>query len=307
VAKKVTAVVKLQLPAGKANPAPPVGPALGATGINIMGFCKEYNERTAANVGMIIPVEITVYSDRSFTFVTKTPPAADLLRKVHANYPSLESKDSFDRDQERLKFQFHAEEVPSGLTRNLLAELNGRAFLGFLEEMTGIDGLIADPYLSGGGLHLTRRGGHLGVHADFNIHGKMKVERRLNLLLYLNDGWLDEYGGKLELWDREMTRCEKRIAPVIGRAVVFNTSLDSYHGHPDPLTCPPERDRRSIATYYYTALPEGLPGVKTRTTNFRVRPGSADQTDWAVRFHHFLNDWVPPRLRHYARRRSQPR
>jgi len=82
VAKKVTAVVKLQLPAGKANPAPPVGPALGATGINIMGFCKEYNERTSGNVGMIIPVEITVYSDRSFTFITKTPPAADLLRRA---------------------------------------------------------------------------------------------------------------------------------------------------------------------------------------------------------------------------------
>ena len=82
MAKKVTAVVKLQLPAGKANPAPPVGPALGATGINIMGFCKEYNERTASQVGMIIPVEITVFSDRSFTFITKTPPAADLLRKA---------------------------------------------------------------------------------------------------------------------------------------------------------------------------------------------------------------------------------
>jgi large subunit ribosomal protein L11 len=82
VAKKVAAVVRLQLPAGKANPAPPVGPALGATGINIMGFCKEYNERTAGQVGMIIPVEITVFSDRSFTFVTRTPPAADLLRKA---------------------------------------------------------------------------------------------------------------------------------------------------------------------------------------------------------------------------------
>jgi len=82
VAKKVSAVVRLQLPAGKANPAPPVGPALGATGINIMGFCKEYNERTSGQVGMIIPVEITVFSDRSFTFVTRTPPAADLLRKA---------------------------------------------------------------------------------------------------------------------------------------------------------------------------------------------------------------------------------
>lgn len=82
MAKKVTAVVRLQLPAGKANPAPPVGPALGATGINIMGFCKEYNERTSGQVGMIIPVEITVFSDRSFTFITRTPPAADLLRKA---------------------------------------------------------------------------------------------------------------------------------------------------------------------------------------------------------------------------------
>jgi len=82
VAKKVVGVVSLQLPAGKANPAPPVGPALGGYGINIMGFCKEYNEKTAAQAGSIIPVEITVYADRSFTFILKTPPAADLLRKA---------------------------------------------------------------------------------------------------------------------------------------------------------------------------------------------------------------------------------
>jgi large subunit ribosomal protein L11 len=82
VAKKVTAVVKLQLPAGKATPAPPVGPALGATGINIMAFCKDYNEKTASQVGTVIPVEITVYGDRSFTYILKTPPAADLLRKA---------------------------------------------------------------------------------------------------------------------------------------------------------------------------------------------------------------------------------
>lgn len=82
MAKKVKAIVKLQIPAGKATPAPPVGPALGQHGLNIMAFVKEYNERTAAQVGMIIPVEITVFEDRSFTFVTKTPPAADLLKKA---------------------------------------------------------------------------------------------------------------------------------------------------------------------------------------------------------------------------------
>jgi len=82
MAKKIIAVVKLQIPAGKATPAPPVGPALGQHGVNIMEFCKTYNERTASQVGTIVPVEITVYADRTFTFVTKTPPAAVLLRQA---------------------------------------------------------------------------------------------------------------------------------------------------------------------------------------------------------------------------------
>jgi large subunit ribosomal protein L11 len=82
VAKKIKTIIKLQIEAGKANPAPPVGPALGQHGINIMGFCKEYNERTANQAGTIIPVEITVYEDRSFTFITRTPPATDLLKKA---------------------------------------------------------------------------------------------------------------------------------------------------------------------------------------------------------------------------------
>ena len=82
MAKKVKAIVKLQIPAGKANPVPPVGSALGQHGINIMGFCKEYNERTAAQAGSIVPAEITIYEDRSFTFVTKMPPTADLLKKA---------------------------------------------------------------------------------------------------------------------------------------------------------------------------------------------------------------------------------
>ncbi len=82
MAKKIKAIVKLQIPAGKANPAPPIGPALGQHGVNIMGFCKEYNERTASMAGTVVPVEITIFDDRSFTFVTKTPPATDLLKKA---------------------------------------------------------------------------------------------------------------------------------------------------------------------------------------------------------------------------------
>src|ERR1700687_4422428 len=82
MAKRVKAVVKLQIPAGKANPAPPIGTALGPQGVNIMQFCKEFNARTADQVGMVIPAEITIYEDRSFTFITKTPPVPDLLKKA---------------------------------------------------------------------------------------------------------------------------------------------------------------------------------------------------------------------------------
>jgi len=116
VAKKVKAVIKLQIEAGKANPAPPVGSALGQHGVNIMAFCKEYNERTAAQTGSIIPVEITVYNDRSFTFITKTPPAGDLLRKAlgvekGANAPGHEKVGVLSRDKLREIAQLKAKDL----------------------------------------------------------------------------------------------------------------------------------------------------------------------------------------------------
>jgi len=227
---------------------------------------------------------------------------AEVLKAVLAEFPSSTDKEFFDRDQERFKFQFRPGQIQSGLIRNLFAELNGQAFLGFLEQMTGISGLIPDPHYDGGGLHETKRGGHLGVHADFNIHDQLKLERRLNLLVYLNEDWEEDYGGQLELWDREMKQCVVRVPPLFGRAVIFNTDLDSFHGHPDPLNCPPERSRRSIATYYYSAAEDGLNALPKRTTNFRARPGSGDRTDWKIRRYHFVNDWVPPKLQRLAHR-----
>jgi Rps23 Pro-64 3,4-dihydroxylase Tpa1-like proline 4-hydroxylase len=226
----------------------------------------------------------------------------EVLRGVLADFPSSEQKEFFDRDQERLKFQFQPQEVSSGLVRSLFAELNSQAFLGFLEELTGISGLISDPYFEGGGLHETKRGGHLGIHADFNVHDRLRLERRLNLLIYLNEDWSDDYGGELELWDQAMKECVVRVKPVFGRAVIFNTALDSFHGHPNPLTCPPNRSRRSIATYYYTAVEDGLSALPKRTTNFQARPGSSDKKDWQIRRYHFVNDWVPPKLQRIARR-----
>jgi large subunit ribosomal protein L11 len=114
MAKKVKAIVKLQIQAGKANPAPPVGPALGQHGVNIMAFCKEYNARTASQTGTVIPVEITIFTDQSFTFVTKTPPAADLIRQAAgipkgSSVPNKEKVGKITRKQAReiaeLKFK----------------------------------------------------------------------------------------------------------------------------------------------------------------------------------------------------------
>ena len=222
-----------------------------------------------------------------------------LLRRVVAEFPDRAGRTYFDRPQERLKYQFDPNSVKSGLIRNLLAELNGEPFLAFLTAMTGIDRLISDPYYAGGGLHETMAGGHLSVHADFNVHGLMQVERRLNLLIYLNDDWDPSYGGELELWDKGMRRAAVSVPPVIGRAVVFNTTLQNFHGQPDPLRCPPDRSRRSIATYYYTAF-EGGAKQPLRMTTFQQRPGTADKNDLAVKYSHFVRDWVPPRLQKYA-------
>jgi Rps23 Pro-64 3,4-dihydroxylase Tpa1-like proline 4-hydroxylase len=227
-----------------------------------------------------------------------------VLRAIVRDFPRPAGHTLFTRNQERLKYQYHPQDCSGLPTRNLFAELNSQAFLGFLAEMTGISGLIADAYYTGAGLHETVPPGHLGIHADFNRHERMGVERRLNLLIYLNDDWDTSYGGALELWDRAMTGCVTRVSPILGRAVIFTTDLDSFHGHPDPLACPEGRSRRSIATYYY-AVPAATQFTIERTTNFRRRPGSSDQRDWKVLFHHLAQDWTPPIFRR-GRRRARP-
>jgi len=220
-----------------------------------------------------------------------------VLRKVLDEFPSSADMKYYNRTQERLKYQYGPKHWTGAITHNLFALFNSAAFVSFLEEMTGFDGLIPDAGFEGGGLHETKPGGHLSVHADFNLHLKLGLIRQLNLLLYLNDDWSPAYGGNLELWDQAMNACEIAVAPELGRAVVFTTALDSYHGHPDPLTCPPDRSRRSMALYYYTAPTDGLADVPLRTTQFQVRPGSGDKTDWKIKTQHVVNDWVPLAVR----------
>lgn len=178
----------------------------------------------------------------------------------------------YDRaDEVKLAFPA-AEELPAPL-RDILYYMNSAVVLEFLQTLTGIEGLLPDPHFVGGGLHQIEPGGHLGVHADFNKYERFDLDRRLNLLLYLNQDWDEAYGGHLELWDRTMTNCVERVLPVFNRCVVFSTTDFSFHGHPVPLSCPPGRSRRSLATYYYTNGRPADEASEAHSTLFQSRPG----------------------------------
>jgi Rps23 Pro-64 3,4-dihydroxylase Tpa1-like proline 4-hydroxylase len=137
--------------------------------------------------------------------------------------------------------------------REMVQFLNSGIFLRELSRLTGIPHLIPDPYYTGGGFNLIQRGGYLDVHADGNWHDAMEVHRRLNLILYLNSNWREEWGGALNFYDSEAKEVEASIFPVGNRLVVFETHDYSYHGHPEPLVCPDGEGRTSIILYYYTA------------------------------------------------------
>lgn len=162
-------------------------------------------------------------------------------------------------------------------TRRFIEDLNSAPFLHFLEVLTGIKGLIPDPHLEGGGVHQIGTGGFLKVHTDFNWHRHLGLHRRINLLVYLNENWQDDWNGHLELWDEQMANRGARIAPIFNRMVVFSTTDSSYHGHPDPLTCPEDVRRNSIALYYYSAErpAEEIKFGRSEMTNYRARPTEA--------------------------------
>lgn len=159
----------------------------------------------------------------------------------------------FDNPLEKKLGYFHETSTISKSIRDFLNDMNSFEMLRWLEGVTGIDGLIPDPYFGGGGLHQIEPGGFLKVHADFNVHPKLKLDRRLNMLVYLNHDWREEWGGHLELWERDRRTCAERILPLFNRTVVFSTTDFSFHGHPHPLASPPGVTRKSVSLYYYTA------------------------------------------------------
>jgi hypothetical protein len=199
-----------------------------------------------------------VSHDRALALAAEVPPPSDdaWSRYRHVNEDKLGLNKS--------------ERFPPTI-REAIDELNSPRFVAWLSALTGIERLVPDPSLEGGGLHQTESGGFLNVHTDFTTHyHRRSWRRRVNLILYLNEGWKEEWKGSLELWDREMKRCVRKVPPLLNNAIIFSTTEAAYHGYPDRICCPETVTRKSIALYYYT-IEEG--SSVARATNYRARPG----------------------------------
>jgi hypothetical protein len=198
-----------------------------------------------------------------------------LLDKVVGESPEPHEREDWIRADraDAVKLSISHDWLLGPTTRHLLNQFNAAVFIEFLERLTGISGLIPDPHYFGGGLHQIERGGFLKIHADFNRHGRLKLDRRINVLLYLNRDWQEAWGGQLELWNDAMTHKAKAISPVFNRMVVFATTDIAFHGHPDPLRCPPGIRRRSLALYYYSNGRPEHEQSEEHSTLHQVRPG----------------------------------
>lgn len=226
----------------------------------------------------------------------------EFLSEVLNEFPELGGKGDIQyNNPNEVKLASRGESRFGPKTKVLMHFLNSEPFLNFLSELSGIENLIADPYFEGGGCHQIKPGGMLKIHADFNKHRTLGVDRRLNFLIYLNKDWKEEYGGHFELWSDDMSESRAKILPLFNRVAMFSTTDFSYHGHPEPLKCPADRSRKSLALYYYT---NGRPaeevnvGLEDHTTLFKERKGVESENKMKV-YNKVVNlaiDLMPPIL-----------
>jgi len=181
---------------------------------------------------------------------------AEKAEEIYGSYPAITNDGEWDGTtyvDQKNKFQKTKFETESTFDR-VFKELNSSEFLQWVEQVTEIKDIIADDDLFGGGLHQSIKGAFLNVHIDYNLHPETRFHRRLNVLVYMNKDWKDEYEGRLELWDLSNGNSNllDKISPTFNRCVIFETNEVSFHGHPKPLNTPEGINRKSIATYYYT-------------------------------------------------------
>ncbi len=184
---------------------------------------------------------------------------ADMAQSCLNSFPSPEApgwdiandKDIEIKQRSTWKSEF---DIPDGMI-DAVRILNGAHFLQAMTQLIGIQKLVPDPYFSGGGLNITKRGGMLDVHVDGNYHDSSGLNRRLNAIIYLTPGWLPDWGGEFGVYDKTGEVCVKKIAPLFNRLVVFDSHDYSFHGLPDPINFPIDIPRRSLLLYYYTKEP----------------------------------------------------
>lgn len=221
----------------------------------------------------------------------------ELLTKIANEFPDLSklqgSVKIFDNSRE-VKLASQGMEDLSPQALYLTSYLQSDLFLKWLNELSSIsEPLISDPYLSGGGYHEIKKGGFLKIHADYNKHPKLDLDRRLNLLIYLNKDWEDEWGGGLQLFGDDMDLPQQKVTPRFNTAVIFTTTSYTYHGHPDPLSCPSNRSRQSLAYYYFSiGRPESESSKSVHSTLFKERIGESFASK--VSFKSIAKELIPP-------------
>jgi len=224
----------------------------------------------------------------------------ELLDDVAAEFPPADDTRWLCEDSpKQLKQQWRDPSLLPPVIASTVALLQSAPFLSFLERLTGVPGLMGDPHCFHGGPHQIWDGGYLKVHVDEPRHPTLWLQRRVNVILYLTREWSPDWGGELELWDRDMTECGARLEPRFNRLVVFD-SIGANHGHPTPATLPPGLARRSLALYYYVspANPSALPAWAVSPEIVQARPGMNDMERWRVA----ARDLVPPVLARAIRR-----
>ena len=194
---------------------------------------------------------------------------SDFLKTVVENFPNLEKINSSQKyiNKNEVKFANNDYKNFPNSIKLLFDFMNSNIFLKFLQKITSIEEkLVVDEELNGGGLHQIKAGGMLKIHTDFNRHPTLALDRRVNILIYLNINWDQTYGGDLELWDKKMKFCGKKILPIFNRMVIFSTNDFSNHGHPEPIKCPDDISRKSIALYYFS---KGRPASELDSKNIK--------------------------------------
>jgi len=203
---------------------------------------------------------------------------SNFIDDVIACYPDYDGAKQIGHEfsglNENKKVQITDPNIFPEAIKSLCEVLASDDFIGKMEKLTGIDNLIWDPSFTGGGMHLTNSSGLLDVHVDFNFEGKLQLYRRVNILIYLNEEWSEDWGGNVELWDKQVKNCTQSFEPKANRCVVFNTSDYSFHGV-TAVASPDGKPRKSFAAYYYTKDAGDNAGEVYgghHTTIFKARP-----------------------------------